>query len=427
MTARRATIIALLCVVQSAAGAPAPCRAASRAARRLPRDPSRIVVRPVSRQHSHQRRRHRSARGRPLVDLKPGDFELEDNGIVTDAGVGRAARPWRGTPAISRPCCRMKTSGGPHRDPGTRVFALFLDEFNVAPGETSARVREAATRFMTEHVRPGDLVHVLKPMEPVAGLRFTRDRGVSLRTIDGFEGRKGDYEPRTPFENSTSAGRPARHERSCADPHHRSPRADDEDRGTAAGTGRARADQRGIRPRRRRRQAAAARLAEPCARCQPFQPAHLHAGPARPRGAAGRSADAARADRGADTLRSLAAQTGGEATSDARELLPGLGRVSRDLDSYYVLTYQPSQATDGRFHPITVRSSRKDARLRVPSGYWSPAQQRVAHVARSRRGAGSAGQAGSHASPEPFDRHLVWLPAGRRRPAEAAVHLGADT
>ncbi len=94
--------------------------------------------------------------------------------------------------------------------------------------------------------------------------------------------------------------------------------------------------------------------------------------PRDPAGPPDEAADAAPADRGADTLRSLAAQTGGEATSDARELLPGLGRVSRDLDSYYVLTYRPSQATDGRFHAITVRSSRKDARLRVPSGYWSP-------------------------------------------------------
>ena len=46
--------------------------------------------------------------------------------------------------------------------------------------------------------------------------------------------------------------------------------------------------------------------------------------------------------------------------------------MSRDLDGYYVLTYQPSQATDGRFHPIAVRTTRKDAQIRVPSGYWSP-------------------------------------------------------
>ena len=86
------------------------------------------------------------------------------------------------------------------RAPDTRVFALFLDEFNVTPGVNSARVRDAATRFMTEYLRPGDLLHVLKPMDPVTGYRFTRDRSAARSVIEGFEGRKGDYTPRTPFE-----------------------------------------------------------------------------------------------------------------------------------------------------------------------------------------------------------------------------------
>jgi len=77
-------------------------------------------------------------------------------------------------------------------------------------------------------------------------------------------------------------------------------------------------------------------------------------------------------DRGANTLQSLARQTGGDAIEDARGFDRGLAKVSLDLDSYYVLTYQPSKPTDGRFHPIVVRTARKDAQVRVPSGYWSP-------------------------------------------------------
>ena len=49
------------------------------------------------------------------------------------------------------------------------------------------------------------------------------------------------------------------------------------------------------------------------------------------------------------------------------ELRPMVEPYARDLDAYYILTYQPSQATDGRFHPIQVRSKRKDAQIRVPT------------------------------------------------------------
>ena len=95
------------------------------------------------------------------------------------------------------------------QDPATRVFAIFLDEFNVAPGVNSARVREAATKFLTESIRPGDLLYVLKPMDPVNGFRFTRDRAAAQATIARFEGRKGDYAPRTAFETQYIGRTPA--------------------------------------------------------------------------------------------------------------------------------------------------------------------------------------------------------------------------
>jgi VWFA-related protein len=311
-------------------------------------------------------------RGRSLLDLQAGDFELQDNGVaqtLASVELRTVSHDVRDYPPVLSDHDERQAA----RSPGTRVFALFLDEFNIAPGKTSARVRDAATRFLAEHVRPGDLVHVLKPMEPVSGFRFTRDRDASRRTIDAFEGRKGNYEPRTPFETQyfgrtpvavTSARtqivttglreltmklgelQPARGALVLIS------------EGFARGAG---GDRRGL-PDWQSLARAASHFNLPIYTLDPRDPA----APPEEAPAEGR------ADRGADTLRSLAAHTGGEATSDGRELLPALGRVSRDLDSYYVLTYRPSQATDGRFHPITVRTSRKDARLRVPSGYWSP-------------------------------------------------------
>ena len=237
----------------------------------------------------------------------------------------------------------------------------------------SARVREAATRFLDESVRPGDLVHVLKPMDPVTGFRFTRDRAAARAVIDGFEGRKGDYAPRTPFETQYLG---------------RTPGAVDGARAQiiTAGLRELTMTMGELRPARgalvlisegfvggagveRRRlpdwqslARAASHFNLPIYTFDPRDPAPVPDPAAPP----------APADRGVDTLQSLARQTGGEAVGDARDLVPGLARVSRDLDAYYILTYQPSQATDGRFHPITVRTKRKDAQVRVPSGYWSP-------------------------------------------------------
>ena len=34
------------------------------------------------------------------------------------------------------------------QEAGARVFAVFLDEFNVTPGVNSERVRDAARRFL---------------------------------------------------------------------------------------------------------------------------------------------------------------------------------------------------------------------------------------------------------------------------------------
>jgi VWFA-related protein len=307
------------------------------------------------------------SRGRPLVDLKPGDFRLDDNGVTQSlSSVELRKVPAAATAAT--PIASSEDERKAAQDPGTRVFALFLDEFNIAPGVNSARVREAASRFVTENVRPNDLLYILKPMAPLTGIRFTRDRTAARAAIDGFEGRKGDYEPRTAFETQYFG---------------RTPAAVDGARTQIITTGlRELTMAMGeLRPARgalilisegfvkgpgvdRRRlpdwqslARAASHFNLPIYTFDPRDPA-----PDAP----------AQTDRGLDTLQSLATQTGGEAITDARDIGPGLTRVSRDLDSYYVLTYQPSQATDGRFHPIAVTIARKDVQIRVPSGYWSP-------------------------------------------------------
>ena len=56
-----------------------------------------------------------------------------------------------------------------------------------------------------------------------------------------------------------------------------------------------------------------------------------------------------------------------------QDLGPALQRVSRDLDSYYVLTFTvDASRTTAAFTPFRSRSSRRDAQVRARSGYWAP-------------------------------------------------------
>ena len=315
-------------------------------------------------------------RGLSMLDLKATDFQLDDNGVAQSLASVELRTPARPSAASAEPVTSIQTDADERKaaqEAGARVFAVFLDEFNVTPGVNSERVRDAARRFLSDYVRPGDLIHVLKPLDPVSGFRFTRDRDAARAVIEKFEGRKGDYTARTPFETQFFG---------------RTPEAVENARAQIVTTGLRELTMKigDLNPTRgalvlisegfvkgpgaeRRRlpdwqslARAASHFSLPIYALDPRDPAPVSDDPAAP----------TVRDRGLDTLQSIAAQTGGEAVSDGRELLPALARMSRDLDGYYVLTYQPSQATDGRFHPIAVRTTRKDAQIRVPSGYWSP-------------------------------------------------------
>ena len=173
-------------------------------------------------------------RGQSLLDLKPTDFQLDDNGVAQSLASVELRTPARPSAVTAAPVTSIQTDDDERKaaqEAGARVFAVFLDEFNVTPGVNSERVRDAARRFLSDYVRPGDLIHVLKPLDPVSGFRFTRDRDAARAVIEKFEGRKGDYTARTPFEtqyfgHDAGGGR----ERPRADCDHRAARADDEDR-----------------------------------------------------------------------------------------------------------------------------------------------------------------------------------------------------
>lgn len=303
-----------------------------------------------------------NSRGTPIVDLRPGDFELRENGVVRPITAVELRVAPRGDDVS--PIESLEDEQRAARTPGTRVFAFVLDEFHVAPGASSERVRESLARFVDAHLRPGDLAVAFKPLDTVSAIRFTRDRAALRAAIASFDGRKGDHAARTAFEEQFIGHAPAAVELArtqivSAGLRELSLRLGElgADRGVIvlASEGFARAPG----PRQTRvpdlqalvRAASRFHLA-----VYPFNPSDRDAG-------SPLSADQA-------TLEWLARETGGRAVLDGSIIDSGLARMAADLDTYYAVTYVPAQS-DGRFHKLDVVTRRTNAEVRARPGYWS--------------------------------------------------------
>ena len=71
-------------------------------------------------------------------------------------------------------------------------------------------------------------------------------------------------------------------------------------------------------------------------------------------------------------LNRIAGETGGIFVKNTNDLGKGLERLAGDLHAYYALTYAPADATpDGTFRSIEVKVARKDAKVRTRSGYYA--------------------------------------------------------
>jgi VWFA-related protein len=300
--------------------------------------------------------------GRPVLDLRASDFELRVNGTAQPLEAVEVHAP----PAAGDAAARH----------ARRVFGFLLDEFHVGPGPEAERVRQSMTRFIDEQLRPDDLAVVLKPLDPVSAIAFTSDRDALRQAVATFTGRKGDYTPRSRFEEQFIGRAPAtvatarvqivsvaltelalqlgelNAERSAmvlvsegfvrgtAVTSRRSPRVLDL-QGVLRAASRFHFSVYALNPAA----ATPAPMADP-------------------------------ADPSAATLEWLAAQTGGSSVLDGATLGAGLERVARELDAYYALTLPPGEA-DGRFHPIELRARRAGVTVRARPGYWAPLSSEV--------------------------------------------------
>lgn len=313
--------------------------------------------------------------GRPLAGLNASDFELRSGGAVQpiDAVEFRAAAAEGAAP---------------------RTFAIFLDEFHVSPADAVA-VRGTLQRFLDEHVRASDRVVVMKPLDSQLSIDVTSDRGAWQRAIDTFDGRAGDFAPRTPFEAQYLGRAPAAVEAARAQIVTAALRAlvtrlGEISSGRAAVAFVSRGFAIGGPAQRERRLPDFQSIARVAARAgvaiyaldPESRPGRRSAereggGAGGPQG--GQAVQADQTEALAARLRTLAVETGGElASGDA--VAPALARMSRDLDSYYMLTFKPPQPAEGRFFRFELTSKRRDAVVRAPAGYWTPVTA-VARVA----------------------------------------------
>src|SRR5262252_1863799 len=302
------------------------------------------------------------ARGRTLTDLKPADFELREGSTLLPLESVRLVRV--GQASQAEPPSRIQSAADERLAAGqeqARLFAIYLDEYHVASGAETNRVREALIRFIDRDLSPDDLILVMKPLDSLFTIRVTRDRDAVRQAVESFEGRKGDYEPRNSYEREFMAATPARIEAARGQVALSAINAlavhlgslTDRRKTLIVVTGAVgRADRRRgldnlptldtiIRSANRSNVAV-----------YPFDPRDL----------------AESQPEGAD-LRRLADETDGkpiQADADA-----GLRRVTADSSAYYLLSFRTTHPDDGQFRELLARVKRAGAVVRSRKGYWT--------------------------------------------------------
>ena len=301
------------------------------------------------------------ARGGVLTDLKGSDFELREGSALLPLESVRLVRVAAGSQAEAP---RIQSAADERLAAGqeeARLFAIFLDEYHVAGGAETERVRDTLTRFVDRDVSPRDLIVVMKPLDSLLTIRLTRDRDAARRAIETFVGRKEDYEPRNAYERDYIAGTPARIDAARSQ--------------VALSAINALAVHLGSLTDRRKTLIVAAESVgrSDRRRGQEYLPtidtiirsanrSNVSVYPFDPRGAA----DGEPAGEG---LHRLADETdGGEIAADAG---PGLRRVTADSSAYYLLSFRTAHPDDGTFRELQARVKRPGAVVRARKGYWT--------------------------------------------------------
>ena len=354
--------------------------------------------------------------GNPVVDLKPEDFEVEEDGepqTVSSFKLVKVEETAYTTPA--RPIRSTFDEETEAQREDVRLFAIFLDDYHVRRG-ASMYVREPLAEFLQQHIAPSDLVALMYPLTPIADVVMTRDHDALAAAVQRFDGRKYDYTPRNHYEERY-ANYPAevvervRNEVSLSalrglithlgglregrkaiilvsegysyylppqmrDPIASSPGFGNPNRmrggaGMGMGEDRARfysdvemADQlRRVYDEANKNNVAVYAL-DPRGLTSFEYDINEGVGDTR--------VDSMSLRMLQNSLRTIAGETDGRAIVNQNDLAKGLRQIVRDSSTYYLLGYNTSESpNDGKFHEIKVRVKRKGLQVRHRRGYWA--------------------------------------------------------
>jgi VWFA-related protein len=359
-------------------------------------------------------------KGEPVLDLKPDEFSVTEDGKPQKIEQFSMVKIDAVEQNASRPTTAIRSDFDEEREAAradVRLFVILLDDYHVRRGNDMA-VRKPLMEFIQNQLDPADMVAIMYPLTPVADIHFSRNKSALMAAIAGFEGRKFNYQPRNPMEEQYAYYPAQTVERI-------------RNQVTMGALKAASVRLGGLREGRKSiifvsegfTTTLPAQLSDPVAampgvgnpvsrRPTPQTPAVDRAQeradfmnstdllndmrdvfdtanrqntsiyPVDPRGLAameyginegvGQTQDRNHLNAALDTLRTLASNTDGRAIINRNDLATGMKQIIRDSSGYYLLGYNSTQApTDGRFHEIKVRVTRRGVDVRARKGYWA--------------------------------------------------------
>jgi VWFA-related protein len=363
--------------------------------------------------------------GKPVTDLTQADFEVRENNKPQAIDTFKLIQIDDGLdvdPAKNREIRSLDDQAREAARDDLRIIVIFLDDYHTRLGNSMA-VREKLARFVRD-LHPRDLVAIMTPLLPTAGITFSRNHEATARQIMAFQGRKYDYTPKSPVEEVYFYMQPQQIEML------RNQVVTSALEGLCVYLGTLREGRKtilyvseglistippgarttgmtGVRgsptqppPTGIGQQMEAQRALQSQQTAMLDVMRFIFAAASRsntsiytldPRGLATSEFDIVDSvsmenDRIAlrdsmDVLHMLAANTDGRAIVNTNDPLPALQQLLRDSSAYYLLSYTSTEAPrDGKFHPIKVTVKRKGVEVRSRSGYWAYSNEDVARA-----------------------------------------------
>jgi VWFA-related protein len=252
-----------------------------------------------------------------------------------------------------------------------RLFAIFLDDYHIDKRpDITLPLRDNLTKFVKQ-LGPNDLVALMEPLTTLYDLKYTRSKDDLIQRIRTFEGRRGEaYPVKSAIEEAQLTQRNWQELRA----------------GVTLSALEAIATQMGGL-REGRKSILFFSQGPPLPPSSPNEQRYraamlaanrgnvtIHAIDPRPLGSVGFG--------GANTLRRIAADTGGRAIVNTNDPTEQLNGVMADASAYYLIGYTPTRkGNDGKFHEIKVRVKRRGVRVTARRGYWSASEKELTAAA----------------------------------------------